>query len=125
LTGENREGEAIPECREALRIYPSHKPALIVLAIALTKDRQFNDAVPVLREAIASSPEMSLLHKHLGLALFNTGDIEGAVSEDVLYLPVGAERRRESCNVPSAPQPCGASMRTTTTTSKTFSRVRR
>ena len=86
LTGQNRDDEAIPEAREALRICPSHKGGWVELGMALTRDHQYKEAVPVLREAILRTPEMPLLHKHLGLSLFNTGDIEGAVSEDVLYL---------------------------------------
>lgn len=54
--------------------------------MALTRDRQYKEAVPALRDAILRMPTMTLLHKHLGLSLFNTGDIEGAISEYVLYL---------------------------------------
>jgi Flp pilus assembly protein TadD len=86
LTGQGREDEAVPEAREALRIYPNHKGGLVELGIALTRDRQYKEAVPVLREAISRVPEMPLLQKYLGLSLFSTGDIEGAISEDVLYL---------------------------------------
>jgi Flp pilus assembly protein TadD len=86
LMGQNRDDEAILEAREALRIYPPDKGAQVALGMALTRDRQYKDAVPVLREAITKTPSMILLHKDLGLSLFNTGDIEGAVSEYVLYL---------------------------------------
>ena len=86
FAGQGRDDEAILEAREALRIYPDHKGALVELGMELTRDRQFKEAVPVLREAIARAPEVVLLHKHLGLSLFNTGDIEGAIAEEVLYL---------------------------------------
>jgi Flp pilus assembly protein TadD len=86
LTGQTRDDEAIPEAREALRIYPSHKGGWVELGMALTRDRQYKEAVPVLREGISRVREMPLLHKHLGLSLFNTGDIEGAISEYLLYL---------------------------------------
>src|ERR1017187_6313329 len=39
LTGQGREDEAVPEAREALRIYPNHKGGLVELGIALTRDR--------------------------------------------------------------------------------------
>lgn len=86
LSGQGRDHEAIPEAREALRIYQRHKAGLMFLGMALTRDRQYKEAVPVLRESIARTPEMPVLHKHLGLSLFNTGDIEGAISEYVVYL---------------------------------------
>lgn len=86
LTGQDRDDEAIPEAREALRIYPNHKGGWVELGMALTRNRQFKEAVPVLREGTSRVREMPLLHKHLGLSLFNTGDIEGAISEYVLYL---------------------------------------
>ncbi len=86
LTGQNRDDEAIPEAKEALRICSSHKGAWVELGMALTRDRQYKEAVPVLRDAISRMPDISLLHKHLGLSLFNTGDIEGAVNEYALYL---------------------------------------
>lgn len=86
LSGQGRDDEAIPEVREALRLYPNHKAAWVELGIALTRNHQYKDAVPVLREAVSRTQQIPSLHKHLGLSLFNTGDIEGAISEDVLYL---------------------------------------
>lgn len=86
LTGQFRDDEAIPEAREALRICPGHHGALMELGMALARDKRFQEAVPVLREAIEKMPTIKALHRHLGLSLFNTGDIEGSIREYVTYL---------------------------------------
>jgi tetratricopeptide (TPR) repeat protein len=86
LTGQFRDDEAIPEAREALHIFPEHKAALIELSMALSRDHQFKEAIPLLREAMSGTPKMALLHKYLGLSLFNTGNIEGSISEYVTFL---------------------------------------
>lgn len=86
LVGQDRSDAAVFEAYQALSIYRDHKEALIVLGMALRRANQFKEAIPVLRQAIFRTPEMPLLHKDLGIALFNTGNIEAAITEYVTFL---------------------------------------
>jgi Flp pilus assembly protein TadD len=78
------EGES--EARRTLSIYPQYSSAVAELGMAMWRDRQFKDAIPVLRQAISQNVRMPFLHKYLGISLFNTGDIEGAINEYVTFL---------------------------------------
>lgn len=86
LIAEDRSDEGIVEARQALTIYPQHKAAVAELGMALWRDRQFKEAIPVLQQAISQNSGMPFLHKYLGTSLFNTGDIQGAISEYMAFL---------------------------------------
>lgn len=86
LAGQNRDAEAVPEAREALRLFPKHKAALVEFCFSLTRSRQYKEAILALREAIPRTPQMPLLHKHLGDSLLHTGDIDGAIEELATFL---------------------------------------
>jgi len=86
LIADDRSDEGIDEARKALNIYPQDKPAVAELGMGLWRDRQFKDAIPVLRQAISENARMPFLRKYLGVSLFNTGDIQGAIDEYVTFL---------------------------------------
>lgn len=86
LALEDRADSGISEARQALSIYPDDKTAVATLGLALWGERQYKEAIPVLRDGIARNPFVGVLHKDLGISLYNTGDIEGAISEYVIFL---------------------------------------
>jgi tetratricopeptide (TPR) repeat protein len=82
----DRTDEGELEARHALSIYPQYAAVVAELGLAMWRDRQFKEAIPVLRQAISQNVRMPFLHKYLGISLFNTGDIEGAINEYVTFL---------------------------------------
>src|SRR4029077_20448366 len=88
LIGQNRDSEAVPEAREALKIFPRHKGALVALGMSLTRSKQYAEAIPVLRDGVQHVREMPLLKKDLGVSLYHTGDVDGAIKELDDYLRI-------------------------------------
>ena len=79
LATAGRDAEAVPEAREALRIDPEHKSALVMLGFGLARSGQYAEAIPVLGKALLASVNLPLIHKHLGGCLVHTRDFDGAV----------------------------------------------
>jgi len=83
LSAQKRDGEAVPEAREALRIFPGHKAARIELGISLARSGQYKEAIPVLRDVKFMAPQLPLIYKHLGGSLVHAG---GDFDEAIQYL---------------------------------------
>ena len=65
----------------ALKIEPANSKFAIGYAAALIQDRRFADAVPILREVIARTPDEYLAHANLALALYELKDFRAAITE--------------------------------------------
>ncbi|GMR40683.1 hypothetical protein PMAYCL1PPCAC_10879 [Pristionchus mayeri] len=73
--------QAVSCFSEALAANPHHSPALITAAQLRLKQNRSSSALSLLKRAASSSPNSSLVHLHLGLALQKEGEIDRARSE--------------------------------------------
>ena len=78
--------ESVAEARETLRLFPGHTSPKFQLAPSLTKNHQYEEAVPAIRDAIAALPNFSPLHKFLGICLFQTKHTAEAIRELSWYV---------------------------------------
>jgi len=86
--------DSIAEARETLRLFPGHTSAKFQLAASLTKNHQYEEAVPSIRDALVALPNFPPLHKFLGIGLFQTKHAAEAIRELSLYVntdPADAE----------------------------------
>ena len=65
----------------ALKIEPANSKFAIGYAAALIQGRRFAEAVPILREVIARTPDEYLAHANLALALYELKDFRAAITE--------------------------------------------
>lgn len=65
----------------ALKIEPANSRFAIGYAAALIQGRRFAEAVPILREVIARTPNDYLAHANLALALYELKDFPAAIKE--------------------------------------------
>ena len=65
----------------ALKLEPENSRFAIGYAAALIQGRRFAEAVPILREVIARTPDEYLAHANLGLALYELKDFRAAITE--------------------------------------------
>lgn len=65
----------------ALQIEPTNSKFAIGYAAAFIQERRFADAVPILREVIARTPDDYLAHANLALALYELKDFRAAIAE--------------------------------------------
>lgn len=65
----------------ALKIEPGNSKFAIGYAAALIQGRRFAEAVPILREVIARTPDEYLAHANLALALYELKDFRAAITE--------------------------------------------
>jgi tetratricopeptide (TPR) repeat protein len=65
----------------ALKIEPANSKFAIGYAAALIQGRRFAEAVPILREVIARTPDEYLAHANLALALYELKDFQAAIME--------------------------------------------
>lgn len=65
----------------ALKIDPKNTSYAVGYASALVQARRFPDAVNVLRQILANSPDEYLAHTNLALALYELKDFRGAITE--------------------------------------------
>jgi len=78
--------DSIAEARETLRLFPGHTSAKFQLAASLTKNLQYEKAVPAIRDALVALPNFPPLHKFLGISLFQTKHTAEAIRELSLYV---------------------------------------
>jgi len=65
----------------ALKLEPANSRFAIGYAAALIQGRRFSEAVPILREVIARTPDEYLAHANLALALYELKDFRAAITE--------------------------------------------
>ena len=79
LIGEGHPEQALPKCREAVRLAPGFGEAHKNLGLALTELARFDEAIPVLREAVRLAPGLDKAHNVLGKALYGKGRRKEAI----------------------------------------------
>jgi tetratricopeptide (TPR) repeat protein len=65
----------------ALKLEPANTKFAIGYAAALIQGRRFAEALPILREVIARTPDEYLAHANLALALYELKDFRAAITE--------------------------------------------
>jgi tetratricopeptide (TPR) repeat protein len=71
--------EAEAAWRSVLRVHPSDAEAYAHLGLIEARQQHYAAAVPLYRKALALNPEMSGIRLDLGLALFKSGALKGAI----------------------------------------------
>jgi tetratricopeptide (TPR) repeat protein len=96
LNTQGKFAEAEAQSREALRLAPTHLPAMFCLAVALQGQGKPAEAADCYRRMLALNPSLSTPHRNLGKILVAQGKTDEAIAELSLALklwPVDADTR--------------------------------
>jgi len=81
LQQEGKNPEAEEEWRAYLKAHPSDPEPYAQLAVLEARQEHYKEAVPLYRKALVMNPNVPGLRLNLGLALFKSGNLKGALPE--------------------------------------------
>jgi tetratricopeptide (TPR) repeat protein len=69
------------EAHETLRIFPEHTSAKFQFVVSCVKNRQYDEALPAIRNALVVLPGVPALHKFLGICLLQKKQTADAIDQ--------------------------------------------
>ena len=79
LEQQGRDQDAENAWRTVLKSHPADAEAYAHLGLLEARQQHYNQAIPLYRKALSLGPQVASVRLNLGLALFKSGDLEGAI----------------------------------------------